>query len=422
MKHLLPILFLSAYASSAQIRTASTTVGSSNDMDIEVTINGFTGVTSFEVSGPSSLWFAAAYNTTNMNGYAVVHNNSGGNPVEYTMNGNGAPTLQTTQNLQNITSSTSGTVKTFNYTRLNDTGNSNDYTFTTSTTSLDIAYAIGSGSSLAYHGPNRGSATLTFTNPCDPSVLDTLPDLTVCGNDFADVFGNMVGAGTYRDTIWSTIGCDSVIQVQIVHQDFYTVENEIDTTICAGETYIAGSINELLMGAGSYVYHDTTGCALDVHNIQVVDNEVSVVLQANGVLEAFLNGPSGTTFWYMCDQDSVIPPPTLLTLTPTIPGEYAYINQIGGCSDTSDCVTVTAEDLGLTDIDYTFDLYVKNKVIFIENPESSEFRAIIYNSLGQVVKSVSNVSEINMNVFADGIYRVRIDNSKGIIQHSVLIH
>ncbi len=72
MKHLLSLIFLTSLASYAQIRTASTTVGSSNDVDIEVTINDFTGVTSFEVSGPNSLWFASAYNTTNMNGSAPL--------------------------------------------------------------------------------------------------------------------------------------------------------------------------------------------------------------------------------------------------------------------------------------------------------------------------------------------------------------
>lgn len=425
MKHLLSILFLTSLTSIAQIRTASTTVGSSNDVDIEVTINDFTGVTSFEVSGPSSLWFATAYNTTNMNGYAIVHNNSGGNPVEYTMNGNGAPTLQTNQNLQNITSSTSGAVKTFNYTRLNNTGNTNDYTFSTTTTSLNIAYAIGSGASLAYHGPNRGSATLTFTNPCASSVYDTLTEISVCESELIDVFGDMVGAGTYNDTIWSSIGCDSIIQVQVVNQDLLTITNEIDTLICNTDPYSVGSIHEEFLFPGSYLFHDTIGCAIDKHNVQVVNYETNVFLHPDGsTLEAYLNSILGAdAYWYMCDQDSIIPNSGVVTtLTVTMPGEYAFINSGVGCSDTSGCVTVTAEDLGIISIDQSYEFYVKDKMVTIINPMNLEYSGAVYNSLGQVIVTLKNQHIIDLRTLPDGVYVMRLNNKEGIVEQKVLIH
>ncbi len=339
------------------------------------------------------------------------------------MNGNGAPTLQTNQNLQNIISSTSGTVKTFNYTRLNDTGNTNDYVFSTTTASLDIAYAIGSGTSLAYHGPNKGSSTLTFTNPCNPSVNDSLALITVCENELADVFGNMVGAGTYNDTIWSSIGCDSIIQVQVVNQDLLTVSNEIDTAICGGELYSVGTINVMLELAGNYAYYDTVGCTLEQHNISVEINEVAIFVHTDNItLEASISGQVENAFWYMCNQDSIIPLSTFLTFTPTIPGEYAFVNQVGECSDTSLCFSITAEDLGIHPIELSFECIVKDKVVTFINPFISNYDVFIYNSLGQIVKSVKNQSTIDMNTFADGVYMIRVNTDNEVLEQKILIY
>ncbi len=423
MKHFIFFLLSTSLTLNAQIRTASTTVGSSNDMDLEVTINDFTGVTSFEVTGPSSKWFAAAFNTTSMNGYAIVHNNNGGNPDEYTMNGNGAPTIQTTQNLQSITSSTSGTEKTFNYTRLNSTGNTNDYTFTTSSSTLNIAYAIGSGANLAYHGPNRGSASLTFTNPCDPSVFDTLTVISICENETASVFGNLVGGGTYNDTTWSIIGCDSLIQVQVVEQDTFGI-TPLDTTVCLGNEFIFGSIDTLFSAEGSYTIQDTNDCNVDVYNIEVVDNETQVFVHSDGVtLEYSVNGVIQDAYWYMCDLDSIIPPPVLPTLLPTIPGDYAFVNHAGGCADTSDCITITAEDLGIVDIDQlNFDFVVNNKIITIINSNLSDYDVVIYNAIGQVVVTEKSPNTMDLNTFADGIYVMKVNSGKAIKEYKVLIH
>lgn len=423
MKHFTIFLFSISLSLQAQIRTASTTVGSSNDMDLEVTINDFTGVTSFEVTGPSSKWFAAAFNTTNMNGYAIVHNNSGGNPVEYTMNGNGAPTLQATQNLQGITSSTSGTEKTFNYTRLNNTGNSDDYTFTTTTSSLNIAYAIGSGASLAYHGPNRGSATLTFTNPCDPSVFDTLTTISICENETASVFGNTVGGGIYNDTVWSTIGCDSLIRVQVVEQDTFALA-PLDTMVCLGDAFTYGNIDTVLSTVGSYTLHDTVDCSIDVFNVEIVDYESTISLNADGItLEYSVNGPLEGAHWYMCDLDSIIPPPVLPFLVPTIPGEYAFVNYAGGCADTTDCITITAEDLGIVNGEYLiFDFVVNNKVITILNTNVTDYNISIVNTLGQTIIDGQSQSLIDLNTNADGIYVMKVNSHNSIKEYKILVH
>jgi len=406
--------------SYAQIRTATATVGSGNDMTLDVTINDFTGVTSFEVSGPSSKWFASAFNTSNMNGYAQVLNNNGGNPVEYTMNGNGAPTLQTTQNLQNITSSTSGTVKTFNYTRANNTGNADDYTFTTSTTSLNIAYAIGSGVNLAYHGTNRGSSVLTFTNPCAPSVTDPLPDLSVCPGETTEVFGNQVSVGTYADTIWSSIGCDSIIQTQTVLAMPYQ-ETTSDTTLC--HTAMFNFMGTEITVGGEY--RDTTGCDITVLNVyfQNFEAEASFI---NGTLQTHL--PFHITAWYSCDGDSLMPLQTSNVFTPTTPGNYAVISSTNFaietpyCADTSDCILVTAEDLSLNTIHpEDVSITVNNKHLSIEHQYTTPIYISILNVLGQEIVKPSEKNTFNLSQHPNGVYFIRIktENKSGLFKISI---
>lgn len=392
--------------SYAQIRTASTTVGSGSTMTIDVTINDFTGTTQFEVSGPSSKWFAAAFNTTNMNGYAIVHNNNGGNPLEYVMSGTSAPTLQTNQDLGSISSSTSGTTKTFNYSRDNNTGNTNDYTFTTATTSLSIAYAIGSGPNLTYHGPNRGSSTLTFTNPCDPTVANTLPVLSVCAGETVEVFGNQVSVGTYSDTVWSSIGCDSVVNTQVVDLMPYN-EITIDTMLCQ-ESIFDFMGTEITTGGE---YKDTTDCDITTLNINFQNFEANASFSAGGFMTDL---PFHTTYWFSCDGDTVITGETGTNFIPQEPGSYAVISSIdinGICTDTSDCVTVTAEDLKVNEIHpQDINLVINNKVVsFTHNFQSKVFISAL-NTLGQEIVQPTQSTTISLKEFPNSIYFIKIES------------
>lgn len=405
--------------SYAQIRTASATVGSGNDMTLDVTINDFTGITTFEVSGPSTKWFASAFNTTNMNGYAIVHNNNGGNPVEYTMNGNGAPTLQSTQNLENISSSTSGVVKTFNFTRVNDTGNSDDYTFSTTVSTLNIAYAIGSGPNLAYHGPNRGSSVLTFTNPCTATVNNTLPSLEVCAGETVEVFGNQVSTGTYTDTLWSVIGCDSVINTQVVNMAPFN-EITIDTNLCKQPSFnFMGT--EITTGGE---YRDTSVCDITILNITFQNLEANCNFD-NGTLNSQL--VFHPTQWYSCDGDSIITGEAGISYTPDVPGDYAVINSfdIGStqlCIDTSECVTVTALDLNVNQIQPDdIEITIQGKSVIINHNFKSDIQISVLNALGQEVFRSINNTVIDLSNQPNALYLVKIvsGNKTGLFKITI---
>lgn len=348
MKTLFIGLFLSSVVSYAQIRTATTTVGAGNEMDITVTINDFTGETTFDISGPTNKWFAAGFNTLNMNGYAIVLNNNGGNPDEYTMNGNGAPDIHTSQDLNTIMSSTSGTTKTFTFKRDNSTGNSDDYTFSTALTSLDIAYAIGTGPNLAYHSTNRGSGSLSFTDPCGTVVENNLGNEQLCNGEMTEIFGNMVGPGTYHDTIWSVLGCDSIINTKHAH------------------------------------YFETNAS-----------------LASDGILQTDL--PFHNNIWYSCDGDSIITGEENITFQPSVPGNYAVITSMdisdpSVCRDTSDCIMVSAQDLNINQFEgETINYYISNGTLVFQNQFSSEIRTEIFDVNGKLLRMDMITNSIDLS-------------------------
>lgn len=356
MKRLLFGFSLISVFSFGQIKTATTTVGSSNEMVIDVTINDFTGETTFNISGPSSKWFGAAFNTTNMQGYAIVCNNNGLNPDEYTMVGNGAPTIHSSQDLENSTNSTSGTTKTFTFTRDNATSDSEDYVFSTSLTALNIAYAIGSGPNLSYHGPNKGSSVLNFTDPCGTTIENNLGSVELCKGETTDVFGSMVGPGVYRDTVWSILGCDSVINTKSVH-------------------YFEANANS----------------------------------GTNGSIITHL--PFHPTQWYSCDGDSIINGETGSSFTPTVAGNYAVITSKdftvpSSCVDTSDCIMITSQDLSVQTLNgKAVKYYTVNKTIIINNRFDD---VSVSNINGQSVDFNRNYDRINLSTLPVGTYFITL--------------
>lgn len=372
MKTLFIGLFLSSVVSYGQIRTATTTVGAANEMDITVTVNDFTGETTFDISGPNSKWFAAGFNTTNMNGYAIVLNNNGGNPNEYTMAGNGAPTIHSSQDLNTIVSSTSGTTKTFTFKRDNSTGNSDDYTFSTALTSLDIAYAIGSGPNLAYHSTNRGSGSLSFTDPCGTAVENNLGSDELCKGEMTEIFGNMVGPGTYHDTIWSVLGCDSIINTKHAH------------------------------------YFET-----------------GVSLEPGGILQTDL--PFHNNIWYSCDGDSIITGEGDITYKPDVPGNYAVISSMdisdpSVCRDTSDCITVTSQDLSLNNFEgEALNYFISNGTLVFQNQFSSEVQIDIFDISGKQIQKENIYNTINLEGLK-GIFLVKLTSKKDEAQFKISLN
>lgn len=109
------------------------------------------------------------------------------------------------------------------------------------------------------------SDTLTASNGCDSIVhltLAVIPSLiesvaaSICSGETYSFNGQLLStAGTYKDTLVSTGGCDSVVTLSLVVNSFKTTA--LNETICNGETYSFGG--QAIGSSG--VYKDTLTAA-----------------------------------------------------------------------------------------------------------------------------------------------------------------
>lgn len=117
--------------------------------------------------GPSNSWLGMAFGATSMDntGSDVVLFN-GTNMTDRTFDGVGVvPPLDAVQNWTVLSNNVVSNVRTVIATRARDTGDANDYVFSASPGSLNLAYARRTGSlTVGYHGGgNCGSTVANFT-------------------------------------------------------------------------------------------------------------------------------------------------------------------------------------------------------------------------------------------------------------------
>mgnify|MGYP001942471507 CR=1 FL=1 len=409
---------------NAQIRTSTVNVGNNNDMDITITVNDYIGKVFFEISGPSTKWFAVGFNTTGMaSGYTIVSNNSNGNPSEYNLSGQSAPSSQTSQNLSNISSSTSGTTKTFEFERVTNTTNSNDYTFVTTTTTLNIVWAIGSGSSMAYHSTNRGSTSMTFTDPCTPVINDTLTDVFICNGDSTLIFNDYQSLeGMYSQTNLNSYGCDSLVEYINLFLDSTITSNET-LSLCPGESVEIGG--NTISSSGDYVdsLFNTTGCDSVAHiHVDINSVDTSIQITSSSIIA---NATDAMYNWVDCESGLTLINETDQSFTPTTNGSYALIITQNGCVDTSTCVEFN--HVGLTEeTNNAFSLFQNDHVIRIEfTDQYPQIEMWISNINGQLLEKLKKTNtdncEFNTEKLASGIYLLMVKSDGKISEHKFTV-
>lgn len=164
-KLLLTIALISAGAfCTAQVKSTGT-VSLGSSMTLKLDLDASTSTVTYTITGPSNKWFAIGLNATTM---------STNNPIDvvmfgtslldrYLAGGHNAPTADTTNNLTLASNTVSGSTRTIVVTRPFSTGDDKDYTFTSSLNSLNVLWAVGSGTTVTQQHASRGTATITFT-------------------------------------------------------------------------------------------------------------------------------------------------------------------------------------------------------------------------------------------------------------------
>ncbi|MFA7273402.1 MAG: GEVED domain-containing protein [Crocinitomicaceae bacterium] len=282
---------------------------------------------------------------------------------------------------------------------------------------LDVVACAGSNVSLT----GTGSGTLSWDNGVVNSVS----------------FPASVGATTYTLTVTNSNNCVSTDQVVVTGNALPVINAGSDVTICAGD-----EITLTATGASTYAWDnsvvngvpfaptvsgvysvlgtDGNGCE-STSSVNVTINALpGGVATASDEITINATATNATSYqWIDCATNQPIAGETSATFIATVNGSYAVITtNANGCSDTSNCVIVSAVGLGEMIKTIEANLYPNptsgNVYVTLSNEES--VNATIFDAQGKVVvveMNVQNGSSINMTNLERGMYVVQLTSPRG---------
>lgn len=359
-KYYLLILFIFTISiSNAQLFEGSTTLSSTNNMTLDVSINTNTNEVTIEYTGPSNLWYAVGFGGSSMANTYIILTDGAGNVTERKL-GNHNAGSQLSPSLTSSNTNINGSIRTTTVTRPLMGPNGDYYDFSGAST-IPLIWARGTGANLAYHGSsNKGPAMVTMTSSCNIPVTN-LGDTTVCPGEMVNVFGQMESmAGLYFDTLSGGNGCDSVLSFELINEMVNT-----DINVFNGDSIVASATNASFQ-------------------------------------------------WIDCTNDSILTGDTLQYFVAQDTGSYAVIVTQNGCSDTSVCSNsiTSVEDLSSNEFVNLYPNPVHN-ILSIESDEAIKHAVIIITDIqGKILytKEFSQLKreKLDLSNLPEGFYILKL--------------
>ena len=204
-KILLSLLLMTSVGVFSQNLSTGVVVFNSN-LSAQIYINGTTNQTTLTLEGPLNAWFAVGFGGSNMSSGADVFRTDGTTITDAISTMQVLPTADTQQDWTLVSNIVSASKRTITATRANNTGDSNDFIFTTSLGTIPMIWAHGSSTTYGYHGGNRGALTvglslgvseverLDFDMYPNPAVEELTIQLLSGSNNVSVEFYNAIGS------------------------------------------------------------------------------------------------------------------------------------------------------------------------------------------------------------------------------------
>ncbi len=251
-----------------------------------------------------------------------------------------------------------------------------------------------------------------------PAPVSSTDTVSAC-ESYTSPSGTQVwtSSGIYNDTV--TGGCDTVYTIDLTILN--NTSGTLTTTAC----------DSLVSPSGRYVYYSTgtysdtlpnsIGCDSIITinlTVPVIDDSVSVNANDLTAMQAGANYQ-----WFDCNAGYVpISGANSQTYTITGTGNYAVEIDVSGCLDTSDCILVFLVGLERKDL---------KEVLVYPNPSSGEIfisdnyqgRVVILDSKGKLVFESNNSSgfiSLPKDLY-DGIYFLQLGSSDSIQIGKILL-
>ncbi len=277
--------------------------------------------------------------------------------------------------------------------------------------------------------------TLQSANGCDSIFSQSLiyyPEfgnqnlgqISICEGDSAFIFGQYhTLAGMYFDTLFTVHNCDSILyQNLIVNTNTFSTDYH---NVCEPFLWIDGNLYDGNNSSATYVTENLNGCD-SVITLNLVISDFSVSTNSDGFS---ISTPSfGDSYqWIDCDNNyAEISGQNTQLFYPESNGNYAVIVEQNGCSDTSDCVNISA--LAIFRQDDFKDLNIipnpSQGLINIDFRKPTWAQIEIYNSQGELIKRViisDAVSSVEINFEgAPGLYLFKISNEYSVATYKII--
>jgi len=339
------------------INSFSPSSGCVGTASVTIIGNNFTGATAVTVGGINALNFVVNSDTQII---ASVGNSTGGTIMVTTTEGTDVSIDTFILNPLPTISLGTDTIQCGGNIALDATNAGSTYLWSTTETTQTISASSSNTYSVLVTDGNNCSNSDTINVTINP--LPTIPlgtDIIQCGGNVS--LDALNPGSTY---LWST------------------TENTQTINVSSSNTY-------------SVLVTDGNNCS-NSDTINVTINPLPVVTTTlNGaVITANQNG--ATYQWIDCNDNSIIMGATNQNYTVTANGDYAVITTLNTCSDTSLCVNINW--LGAIEISKNkeFSIYpnpFSTQANLVISSPLTKVNFIIYNSLGQQVKQLQNISD-----------------------------
>ena len=216
-------------------------------------------------------------------------------------------------------------------------------------------------------------------------------------------------SGAYTDTIANTVGCDSVITLNLTINNSSASSSAV--TACDNYTWLQNNVTYTASGAYTDTIANTVGCDSVISLQLTIDTVDLSITNINDSLVS--NDANATTYqWVNCDSNNaIISGATNQGYQPTMSGNYAVILTKGACTDTSACENVIISNTTESKLNANFSLYPNptRGTVYLELSNNLERGSIIqiYTLTGQLVievqiqhkKTLIDISQLERSVY-----------------------
>jgi len=291
------------------------------------------------------------------------------------------------------------------------------YTFPDGTTQTDISASTEYTSNLY---TVNGCDSIIITEITVMPVYNGSETISICEGEsytFPDgtIQSDIHSSLEYISYLQTVNGCDSIIVTTVHVYPAYDATESV--TVCQGDSYTFpdGTVEYDIMAPLSHTSMLVTanGCdSIMTTYLEIITVDVSVI-QDGSTLTA--NNTSGTYQWIDCAHDNEpLAGETGQSFTPSQSGSYAVRITENGCTDTSDCYSITFTGMRLVNAEKDFIVFpnpAKDKLTIQSHAPVDQANIIITNLQGskmleQAYDSEHDLIEINLRDLKSGVYLI----------------